>query len=427
VDASAIDFAPRLNLRLGRLDALVVVFVGVLWARVSDVGIAEHDLPSLTVPFAIALILLACAQRLARGERIDASTFRRMWPMAPYVLIVAGSALWATEPDLSLTALGDLIKNVLIFWVLAELITDTRTLRWCCLILTLVAAALSAISLYQASTQTFASNYAGFAQASLRQIVGSEHLYRLSGPVGDPNYYALILLVVVPLGLCLVRTTRTRIGQLAIVAMVMMICTGVVLTYSRGGILVLALAIALTLLRTGVRLLVLVAAGLAVALAPAPVWDRMGTLLDPLQDDSVALRIGAQEVALQMFLDHPFVGVGAANYPVLYQEYSRDLGVPAVATQFFPHNLYLQVAAETGALGLLTFLPIVIGALVAVERTRRAAAPGEWRDIVSGVEIALLCYLVASVMLHASYPRYLWILLALTAAATAKAGQWRTS
>jgi O-antigen ligase len=167
-------------------------------------------------------------------------------------------------------------------------------------------------------------------------------------------------------------------------------------------------------------------------LVPAPVWDRLGTLLDPFQDtsrvgqivdDSVALRLGAQRVALEMFLDHPFGGVGAGNYPLLYQDYSRNLGVPAVASQFYPHNLYLQVAAETGALGLVTFLPAIVGPLVHLELTRRLVSTGssslpEWRELAAGLEIALFCYLVASVMLHASYPRYLWMLLALTVAAT---------
>src|SRR5581483_3426456 len=111
------------------------------------------------------------------------------------------------------------------------------------------------------------------------------------------------------------------------------------------------------------------------------------------------LRLGAQRVALEMFLDSPLVGVGAGNYPLLYPEYSRDLGVVAVASEFYPHNLYLQVAAETGTLGLLTFLPAVIGPLVGLERVRRQAGqllcdhPIEWLELTFGIEVAMACYL----------------------------------
>jgi O-antigen ligase len=93
-----------------------------------------------------------------------------------------------------------------------------------------------------------------------------------------------------------------------------------------------------------------------------------------------------------------------------------------VASDFYPHNLYLQVLAETGAVGLVAFLPAVFGPLLALERTRRAARSStlvtpEWHELAFGTEVALGCYLLSSIMLHGSYPRYLWMLLALAVAA----------
>ena len=412
-------------------DLLVVVFLGMLWARVSDVGIHEHALPSLVVPFAVGLICLSMLRRLAAGERLNAATFRRLFPVLPYLAVVGLSLFWASAPDVTLTTAFDLAKDLLIFWVLVELIGHVRTLKACCLALTFVAGTLAALSVYQQATATFTSDYGGFAQASVRQIVGTVNLYRLAGPIGDPNYYALILLVVVPAGLALLRTSLHWLTKLLVVGATFTIAGAVLLTYSRGGALVLALGVLLSLVGFRIRVPFLAASlaivlPLALVLTPSPVWDRLGTLLNPfhddgplgqLVDDSVALRLGAQRVALEMFLDHPFGGVGAGNYPLLYQEYSRNLGVPAVASQFYPHNLYLQVAAETGVMGLITFLPIIVAPLVALERTRRSSASTEWRELAFGVEVALVCYLVASVMLHASYPRYLWMLLALAVAA----------
>src|SRR5581483_9029105 len=175
---------------------LAAAFLGMLWARVSDVGIAEHALPSLAVPFGVLLIGLSMARRLAAGERIGAHTFRGLFPVLPYLTLVALSPLWADAPERALASAVDLAKDLLIFWVLVELISDLRTLKSCCMALTLVAAGLAALSIFQQATGTFTSNYGGFAQASIRQIVGTVNLYRLSGPVGDPNYYALILLVI---------------------------------------------------------------------------------------------------------------------------------------------------------------------------------------------------------------------------------------
>jgi putative inorganic carbon (hco3(-)) transporter len=414
---------------------VVALFLGMLWARVSDVGIAEHALPSLAVPFGVGLICWSMARRLAAGERIGANTFRRLFPVLPYLTIVSLSTLWADAPERALSSAVELAKDLLIFWVLVELIADVPTLKSCCMILTLVAAGLAAVSIFQQATGTFTSDYGGFAQAQVRQIVGTVNLYRLSGPVGDPNYYALILLVVVPIALALLRTSLPRLVQVCVVTCVALIGGAVLLTYSRGGALVLGAGLVASLARFRIRAPMVTAAlvvlPIGLLLTPASVWDRLATLVNPLHsdapvgvfvDDSVELRLGAQRVALEMFLDHPFIGVGADNYPVLYQDYSRDLSVPAVATEFYPHNLYLQVAAESGVVGLLAFLPIIFGPLIALERTRLAtptesASAAEWRALAAGVVISLGCYLAASVMLHASYPRYLWMLLALAVAA----------
>jgi putative inorganic carbon (hco3(-)) transporter len=176
---------------------------------------------------------------------------------------------------------------------------------------------------------------------------------------------------------------------------------------------------------------VVLALPIAIALVPGSVLERMGTVLRPFQDTgevgqvvdtSVELRLGAQRVAVEMFLDHPFGGVGSGNYPLLYQDYSQRLGVTAVASEFPAHNLYLEVAAETGSLGLLAFLPAVIGPLIALERIRRGADRGLGPtrasiELTVGIEIALACYLLASLMLQGSYSRYLWLLVALAVAA----------
>jgi O-antigen ligase len=291
------------------------------------------------------------------------------------------------------------------------------------------------ISVHQYVTGNFSSDYGGFAQSSVRQIVDSVHSQRLAGPIGDPNFYALILLVTVPLGLALLRTRLPSLLRLGVAAAVATTAATVLLTYSRGGAVVLGLGCLVCAVRWHVRGLhvgvLAVALGGMIAMLPNSVWDRLGTVLRPFQDThevgqvidtSVEMRLGAQRVALEIFLDNPFVGVGAGNYPPLYQAYSERLGVTAVASEFYPHNLYLQVLAETGAVGLVTLLPALLGPLLALEQARRTpvsrtlAAP-EWDDLAFGTEVALGCYLLSSTMLHGSYPRYLWMLLALAVAA----------
>jgi O-antigen ligase len=418
-----------------RIDVAAALFLSLLWARASDVGIAEHGLPSLAVPFAVILLGVAMWRRLLAGERLGAKTFNTLFPLLPYLVVVSLSVLWSASMERALSAAIDLSKNLLIFWVLVEFLHRQNTFKAACVALVLVAGVLSMISVHQYVTGNFSSDYGGFAQSSVRQIVDSVHSQRLAGPIGDPNFYALILLVTVPLGLALLRTRLPSLLRLGVAAAVATTAATVLLTYSRGGAVVLGLGCLVCAVRWHVRGLhvgvLAVALGGMIAMLPNSVWDRLGTVLRPFQDThevgqvidtSVEMRLGAQRVALEIFLDNPFVGVGAGNYPPLYQAYSERLGVTAVASEFYPHNLYLQVLAETGAVGLVTLLPAVLGPLLALEQARRTpvsrtlAAP-EWHDLAFGTEVALGCYLLSSTMLHGSYPRYLWMLLALAVAA----------
>ncbi|HVX93147.1 MAG TPA: O-antigen ligase family protein [Candidatus Dojkabacteria bacterium] len=64
------------------------------------------------------------------------------------------------------------------------------------------------------------------------------------------------------------------------------------------------------------------------------------------------------QVALQIFIEKPLLGIGAGNYPLYYKLYIDkrvDFGTP--------HTTYLKILAETGLLGIISFV-IPIGMIV---------------------------------------------------------------
>ncbi len=91
-------------------------------------------------------------------------------------------------------------------------------------------------------------------------------------------------------------------------------------------------------------------------------------------------RMAHWQAALDMFGDHPWLGVGIGNYPVAYARYAigrwRDpLG--------HAHNYYLNIAAEAGVLGLGAYLILTAACLhyawSVVHRTS-----GYWRAVALG-------------------------------------------
>ncbi len=69
-----------------------------------------------------------------------------------------------------------------------------------------------------------------------------------------------------------------------------------------------------------------------------------------------------------MFAAHPLLGVGAGNYNAAYATYAQPNWPESLG---HAHNYYINVAAETGVLGLLAFLAVVVASLVVGWRTSR--------------------------------------------------------
>ena len=117
-------------------------------------------------------------------------------------------------------------------------------------------------------------------------------------------------------------------------------------------------------------------------------------------------------VGYEMWQDHPLTGVGLGGYKINFVPYKADfLATPRGADYNFPiaraaqaHNEYVQLAAETGAVG---FLVLVCGiGLVAYWGLRRIAAQG---DPERRLELLLLGAGLITVFVHAavSFPWHL--------------------
>jgi O-antigen ligase len=124
-----------------------------------------------------------------------------------------------------------------------------------------------------------------------------------------------------------------------------------------------------------------------------------------------------------MFSTHPWAGVGAGNFARHYFEYANVVGSPEydfhpAGTTEYPHGLWLEIASETGIIGLLTFGSAIVAAFVSLSKARSTfLMRGETSHaaIATGIGIALVGYLVASGFLHETYLRYVGLYVGLVA------------
>lgn len=75
-------------------------------------------------------------------------------------------------------------------------------------------------------------------------------------------------------------------------------------------------------------------------------------------ESSFSRRSQLTKIALEMFKDHPLIGAGLNNFTVVMDHYGY---IPATTRFLQPvHNIYLLLLSETGLIGLLGFLYLLI-------------------------------------------------------------------
>jgi O-antigen ligase len=79
------------------------------------------------------------------------------------------------------------------------------------------------------------------------------------------------------------------------------------------------------------------------------------------------------------------------------------------------HNLYLELAANTGLLGLGSFLGAVGVTLVSLARVRRRCLDRrpELASMATAFLLAIVSYLATGLFLSPAYARYFWLIMAL--------------
>ena len=408
-----------------RPDLGLAVLVFITYTRFSDVLEQYHGLPSFVIPLALLLVGVMFWRWRVKDEHLHNWEVTAVL-LGAFALVGFASLLYAAVPERSLATLIEFAKNSVLLFAVFLALRRPQSLRYIVWALLAAGIFMGTLTVIQQLTGTFENEYWGFAQTEVKNIVGSVTDYRVAGPLGAPNFYAMILVVLVPVALNRVlHEKKTGLRLLALWALVVCLLS-IIFTFSRGGFLALATVLLLTIARQSFSLKRLLLFFFLFVVAwqflPANYTERLTTTLDLLPGsgedvrNEVSFRGRTSEVmvAWLIFSDHPLFGVGLNNYKTFYQEYAQPLGWDNRREERSAHSLYLETAAETGLVGL-TVLGVLLGtALKGSFRAQNSFARHGRYDEASlcwALAIGLVGYLIASLFLHGAYPRYFWLLL----------------
>ena len=445
---TAVGFSPLLA--VGGTLALALL-LGVLvrpdWATVGIIGLVYSNAAVVAttqgvsgivgrLPFLLLLIPFIY-HVVVRHERIvwmAPTTWAALFGIAYFL-----SALFSqTMADTVTYLVTFATEGFALFLLVTNTIRSPSVLRLCVIAMVLAGAFMGSVALFQFVTGEFWRHFHGFGQVSDPYLLDGPPspvsdatdpgTYRVAGPIGESNFFALVLVTLLPWSAYLLLTAKRRLIKAAWAGAGSLIATGVALTYSRGAIIavlvvVTGLAVFGVLPRKSIFILA-GAAALVLAFIPS-VGARVSTITgatSTTNSTDAAVRGRSSEIlaAANVYADHPMLGVGPGQFPVYYQGYAGDVGggVHTGEGGRQAHNLLAGLAAETGTVGLVTFLGLVgsiARGLVVLRRRRR------WRSAATASLASILLLLVTSMFLQMAYLRYMWLHFAIAAAVLAVA------
>jgi O-antigen ligase len=394
------------------------------------------------VPFIIGasvsmLLVLPIAFRLVfYGQRLIFNLGLIM--LLGFLLVQILGAIFSRYFDVAANNLISYItEGIILYFLVVNNIRNPESLRRAIWTLLIAGAFLGMLSFYQQITGTFSNNYWGFAQSAgesfgtgAQNLQGAVTQNRLGGPVGEKNYYAQIMLVLIPLGLFQLQSERSNLLRLLAAGATMAIFIGIVLTFSRGVAVgfVLMLLVMVIMRYVKFQQIIFVLIGVFLLFQLFPQYSKrlvsLQSLLTITQQDAAGAagtdtatqgRIGEMTAAWLVFLDHPFIGVGPGMFKYYYPDYVERVGLAAHTGTREAHDLYLGIAADHGLIGLMVFLLIVGVTLRNLEKTRRQTRQTHPNisNMATAFFLAIISYLTTGIFLSLAFERYFWLILGL--------------
>lgn len=422
-------------------DVATLTTIAVLYSNAAVVAVRFHGVPLFLAAFVPLLLVVPLARDLiVRRLPVVAP------PTAPWMIVLLFihivSALFSADLTRSWDAVVVfIVEGFGLYFLVLNVIRTPSMLRQVTWVLILVGLLISIPSIHQDLTNNYDNLYLGFAQpadATFRTgettIVGDVLQRRLTGPIGETNRFAQVLLMLVPLGIFRFIDERSAFLRGVAAISTTLITVGVVLTFSRGaavGLLALVVAVAaLRLVRA--RHLIGIVLALALVLAAFPQYTvRLGTLgeIGALAGEdvnrgavggAVLSRVTETLAAGLVIVDHPLIGVGPDMFNIYYEEYAEDVGLLVRQDAFREaHNLYLGIGAELGIPGLIVFMIVFLVTARMLLRARRASIDRrpDLERLATPFLLSLMTYAVTGMFLQLSYARFFWLILAVATAA----------
>jgi len=238
----------------------------------------------------------------------------------------------------------------------------------------------------------------------------------------NPNTFAEVLILLLPLVLALVLCSRHIISKIMAAGIFAVGVMALGMTYSRASWVGIACTMVVFVFLWKPKLIpaFAVLCCLAVPFLPETIWNRILTITN-FKDSSTSSRFSLYAAALEVIKKSPFSGAGLGTAAT--QAYIKNFNLYHGEAPFVhAHNFYMQVWIEAGLLGVTGFVGTMLWNIKRAAHTVRHCETSAARTITCAAAAALCGSMVCGLADYLwNYPRVMcifWFVFAMALAGT---------
>jgi O-antigen ligase len=396
----------------------ILIFMGLFIGIILSIGIMRNPI------FGIALIILFTytgASRLILPKiffgttlltifaflLINLSHYKLFIVKVPQYLLIFGflivvclSMIFALFPEETISPFFELIKNLIFFFIFINIVKNRENLEFLIWILMISGVIACIIGIYIIFSTGLGELF----------LISS----RFGSVLGNPNWFAGTIVPLIPISFFFSKTQKNIWVKIFIMLSILIYIISIAFSLSRSALLTTSIILIYIMFyeikQRKILIITPIIFLLMIVVVFPQIFDRIIERFDLIfsgKDVSVNIRLWVLDAGINMFLDHPILGVGIGNFERLSGQY-----VTLIENKV-AHNMYLDIAAETGIFGLIMFTSIFWNSILNI-RKHFSRADTNFAYIARGIYWGLLGYLITGLFVSVHFYFFLWLILAFT-------------
>lgn len=353
--------------------------------------------------------------RLARKKSPFAGT-AHLIPLLILLLILAMSVGFSELPRMGLHSLLSFVGFIIMYMMICESIENKRDLAAVVNVLIFSTLCVAVVGVMQYFTSSSVFEVSDITKAERRVTDVFISRGRIRGAYYSPNFFALHLILVLPLSLFFFINERKKFTlKCFYLAATLISCLAIFLTQSRAAWLAfIAVGGCLILFQKKGRLFSLLMLALFCGfftMFGTRYTERAQTITEygdaSVADFSIAKRMVVYKASIEMFYDRPLLGVGINQTKKHVQQYAN------ISRTSQPHNVFLLVLVENGIFALFLFCWILFGTTIRLVKYKAPSGDPFYRWGGNALFASMIGFIVFGLYHDSFWGSITWYMLGL--------------